>query len=118
MTPSELLRDLPVGPGDERANKLFWRIALRFLADHVHDAELPNRMPVRDVTDFDMWLRELAAGLQESTPVEFGNHKLRASGRVIDSTCPRCGHIHEGSSACGAQMGGGGICPCEMEVSA
>ena len=32
--------------------------------------------------------------------------------------CPRCGHIHEGVRECGADMGGGGICRCEMEVAA
>jgi hypothetical protein len=31
------------------------------------------------------------------------------------STCPRCGHIHQGERECGEDMGGGRICRCEME---
>lgn len=36
----------------------------------------------------------------------------------LDRTCPRCGHVHQGSSECGQEMGPGRICRCEMEVTA
>lgn len=120
MTPLDLLSDLPIGPGDPQQSYAYARILLRYLADHVHDAQLSNGLPVRDVTDFDMWLRETAEGLRLKlgAPPSFGNHRLRMSGRVTDSTCPRCGHIHEGVGECGTQMGKDRLCRCDMEVGA
>jgi hypothetical protein len=42
----------------------------------------------------------------------------RRDRRPLDETCPRCGHIHQGDSECGEQMGGGRICRCELSVPA
>ncbi len=36
--------------------------------------------------------------------------------RDLQKTCPRCGHIHEGSKECGMVMGQNLICRCEYEV--
>lgn len=29
--------------------------------------------------------------------------------------CHRCGHVHEGVSECGVDMGNGRVCPCQLE---
>lgn len=34
----------------------------------------------------------------------------------LDRTCARCGHVHQGSSECGQEMGPGRICRCAMEL--
>lgn len=120
MTPSELIPDFPLGPGDQHANRAAARILLLFLADHVHDATLKNGLVLRDRTDFDMWLRELAEGLRKvSPPLTFGNHRLRTSGRVVDQDwCPDCGHLHADPTECGFPIGGGRICLCDKKVPA
>lgn len=52
MTPHDLISDLPLGPGDARANLLYARLLLLYLADHVYD--------LRDASDFRHWLLGLA----------------------------------------------------------
>lgn len=36
--------------------------------------------------------------------------------KTLDSTCPRCGHIHEGLQECGVRIGPNHVCRCEYEV--
>lgn len=36
---------------------------------------------------------------------------------LSDPTCPRCGHVHEGSGECGVSIGAGRVCRCELEMS-
>src|ERR1700688_2367615 len=105
MTPRGLPPDLPLGPGDQRANLLYARLLLIYLADHVYE--------LRDASDFRSWLLDLAAGirnvgmnigkLRDSTEVS-KSPDSRTSPRVTrmpqtrwDDVCPRCGHVHEGS---------------------
>jgi hypothetical protein len=59
MKPQELIADLPLGPGDTRANLLYARLLLAYLGDHIYTAELANGTPVRDATDFSKLCREL-----------------------------------------------------------
>jgi hypothetical protein len=65
------------------------RDLFNYLADQVYEARLADGQRLLDATDF---------------------KALR--------TCPRCGHIHEGASECGEDMGGGRICRCELSVPA
>ena len=120
MTFVELIADLLAADRASMTELLFGRLLLRSLADHAHDLQLSNGSYLSDVTSFRDGLRESAEALRiKPQPVStFGNHKLRASGRVIDSTCPRCGHIHQGEQECGTQMGRDRLCRCDLEVPA
>jgi hypothetical protein len=82
------------------------RDLFNYLADQVYEARLADGQRLLDATDFKAWLRELA---EAAAPAATRDH-LR--------TCPRCGHIHEGASECGEDMGGGRICRCELSVPA
>ena len=110
------------GPGQgSYQHRLTLRIVLRVLADHVRELQFDDGRYLSTIGDFADALRLLAERIRtpEPEPVRtFGNHQLRVRGRSVDQTCPRCGHVHEGISACGVQMGGGGVCPCELEVPA
>ncbi len=105
MTATEVIAKL--APVDlERLGKIF-----KFLGDHATELRLSSGRRLVDLTDVREYFQDLAlaasfAGSPQSTA------------RVFDSTCPRCGHVHQGVSECGELMGGGGICRCEMEVSA
>ena len=125
MNVSEFTREiLTLGPGqNSHETRLYTRLLVRFLADNIKDLHFDDGSYPHAPSDYQKILRLIAdqvrVPLAELAPVNFADHRLRLRGRAdLESTCPRCGHIHEGSSACGAQMGGGGICPCEMEVSA
>jgi hypothetical protein len=125
MNPHDLLSDAPFPPGDRREQLLQARLLLNYLADHVYHAEL------RDATDFRQWLLDLAeearnlGQLAENTKVSWMT--VKGPCRKVttpppqpryDPTCPRCGHVHEGSAECGMDMGNGRFCRCEMEVVA
>ena len=116
MNPSELVSNLRTLGNQEL------HIFLNYLADHWHELRLQSGGRLLDGSDAKEFLREAAEyampAREFSSPVEFGNHKLRASGRVIDSTCPRCGHIHQGEQECGTQMGRDRLCRCDLEVPA
>jgi hypothetical protein len=95
----------------DRQEKIF-----RFLAEHLYELRLSNGHPLRDSTDFRDFLFELSQGAEMAD-------QNRPCPKVIprgqfDDTCPRCGHVHQGSGECGEQMGGGRICRCETEVPA
>jgi len=117
MTPSELIRDLPTGPGDPRENRLFARLLLRYLADHVDYATLNSGQRLRDALDFRTWLEELfSAG--SAPPANTAGSPLRSTGRARDYSCPECGHEHEGQRECKKYLGEGRFCPCEVKVTA
>ena len=124
MTATDLVAELlSLGPGQNSPEtRLYSRLLLRFLADNLHDAKLSNGMPVRDVTDFDMWLRELADKVKAPTvsaPATFAAHPLRSTNRVVESDwCPVCGHIHADPDECGFPMGGAGKCLCDRRMPA
>jgi hypothetical protein len=89
------------------------RDLFNYLADQVYEARLADGQRLLDATDFKAWLRELA---EASTLPQPGLPASQA--RRLHDTCPRCGHIHEGGFECGAEMGGGRICRCELGVPA
>jgi hypothetical protein len=80
---------------------------LLYCANHVHEFRLRDGQRLNDATDFTTFLLELVDAVK---PVRLGLQ--------IDLTCPRCGHVHEAASQCGKDMGGAGICRCELEVPA
>jgi hypothetical protein len=95
------------------------------LADTVSEARLADGQRLCDATDFAAWLRELAEetrvqGLSANGSVGNGTWpKVMGGGRrSIDSTCPRCGHIHQSAAECCEPLGGGRVCRCQLEVSA
>jgi hypothetical protein len=83
-----------------------------YLANHVYEARLSDGQRLNDGTDFAMFLRELADALEGKLLRPFG------SSVAHHATCPRCGHVHEGISECGIEIGGGRICRCELSVPA
>jgi hypothetical protein len=131
MNHRDLISDFPDGPGDTRANLLYARLLLSYLADHVYHANLLSGTPVHDVTDFHLWLRELAeearklAQIPESTKVSAaaGNGTCRTvtrnpQPRWAADFCPDCGHVHIDDAECGFPQGGGRVCRCERKVTA
>jgi hypothetical protein len=82
-----------------------------YLANHVYEARLSDGQRLNDATDFAMFLRELADAIESNGPRPFRPVPAHA-------TCPRCGHVHEGVSECGIEIGGGRICRCELSVPA
>jgi len=95
------------------------------LADAALEARLRTGHSLCDLGDFSEWLRELGDAARE---VELGSGSLRLSSfnnytsvdgrRLLDPTCPRCGHVHQGERECGEEMGPGRICRCELSVPA
>lgn len=106
----------------DRQSRIF-----RYLADHAFESRLRDGAPIRDVTDFRMWLAELAEAAElrksgQSTTVSVPA-EIRPCRKVMGTfgnsdPCPRCGHVHQGSAECGEEIGGGRICRCELEVRA
>ena len=110
----------------ERLSLIFHR-----LADGITEARLRTGMRLIDLTDVKAYLYELAlaakvrdsgqstgvSNLAERRPVSKVTCRS-LDGRNLDSSCPRCGHVHEGLAECGCDLGGGRICRCEMEVRA
>jgi hypothetical protein len=98
MNSQELIQNLlRMGPQDTC-------VIFNYLADHAAEARLANGERLCDVTDVVVWLRELG---DAASHVE-----------IVDRTCPRCGHIHQGDTECGEPIGGGRVCRCELDVPA
>lgn len=84
-----------------------------YLAEHIYDAELFGGHRISDASDAVGLMRELASAARfAALPVATMRRRL------IESTCPRCGHIHQGEAECGEEMGGGRLCRCELPVRA
>ena len=104
MTPEQLFANFRIlGPQDER-------VLFTYLAENLYEATFADGRPLSrsDIMGFREWLLEIAGAAVV--------HISAGTRRELDATCPRCGHIHEGSSECGVRMGGDRFCRCEMEV--
>jgi len=86
-----------------------------YLASHASDLRLRDGQGLNDGTDFKAFLVELAEAVLPQ-PVTLSPVEVVQLTHL--ATCPRCGHIHQGQSECGEEMGAGRICRCELEVSA
>jgi hypothetical protein len=86
--------------------RLVLRLVMRYFADNIHFARLNNGSKIGDVTDVKMLFDQCVDILAVNARMT----------RSLQRTCPRCGHVHEGDRECGAFMGGGGFCRCEVEI--
>jgi hypothetical protein len=135
MTLSDILSDLPLGPGDSREALLQFRLQMAYLADHVYSAELADGGRVRDAIDFAQWLRDLADETRkrlqnpESTKVSLRQELSREpkvatcrnpQPRYQSEFCNICGHVHIDDTECGFPTGAGGRepCRCDRKVTA
>lgn len=133
MKPTALAESLvpAFGPNPPKDIHIYVSIALCYLSEHCYEARTESGMRLSDLADMKCWLAEVAAamnlcGYPASTEVSSQAEtrtSLRVTGRsqpsrFVDPTCPRCGHVHQGESQCGEDMGGAGICRCELEVPA
>lgn len=92
----------------------------QYLADHVHLVRLANGQLINDTADFAEFFRELgdaSRSVERPFPVGVGGRPLQGIFTIHD-TCPDCGHIHQGDSECGEEIGGGRVCRCERRVPA
>ena len=109
------------GPLDIREVLLVARILFYDFAEQAWQFRLADGQRLNDGTDLSHFCKEVAAAIEleemgQNAATNTAARRLRASGRVFDDTCPRCGHVHQGDRECGEQIGGGRICRCEMEV--
>lgn len=132
MTSDQLIAKLRTLPPDSRTADEFMqylRLGLSHLEKDFYELRLANGQRALDASDFAQLLRELRDAtlnpVSSSTevPDQVGiRTRLRVTGRVdvsrYDSTCPRCGHIHEGTGECGVSMGKDRLCRCDLEVPA
>lgn len=106
-------------------------VIFHFLADRCAQSRLASGARLCDAGDFTAWLRELGDAAQPDIPgsteaLHLAERSTRPtvtgqlSGQLSEmrnwNTCPRCGHVHEGDRECGAEVGRGQLCRCEMEV--
>lgn len=131
MNAKDIVSDLP--GADTRQSLLYARLLLVYLSDHVYQADLSNGIRVRDVTDFHVWLRELAeeARMLSQPSNNTKVHSAQDSGtrpkvtcrtsspapqpRYSTDFCPSCGHVHIDDNECGFPSGPGGRVPCQCE---
>lgn len=109
MKPDETIADLP----DGCRISLSERLLLDCLADRVFDAQLEDGSYLPEPSKTSTWIRQLLKAARIPP-------KPRSAVRPPQprwDTCPRCGHVHGGIGQCGMEMGGGGLCRCEMEVA-
>jgi hypothetical protein len=52
----------------------------------------------------------------EQPPIKPATIDGELARKKLLSTCPRCGHVHQGSEECGEDLGGAGKCRCEYAV--
>jgi hypothetical protein len=95
------MSDFDFGPGDARANVLYARHLLSYLADHVYSAELNSgdRVAHSDSTTFKLWLNELSEEARKRGQValrtELGTREIRTGPKVAPQKrwtadfCPR-----------------------------
>jgi hypothetical protein len=101
--------------GDPRTALLQIRVFLFHLAEAADFAQLADGMRLRDVLDFTAWLRELeACVVLELERDSRGDVPVL---KVVGKFCHACGHVHQ-DRECGKDMGGAGVCKCDVEVVA
>ncbi len=133
MTSDQLIAELRALPPDRRTADEFMqylRLGLTFIEKHFYELQLADGTVIAngDITSAVAGIREIrdaTLNLVPSTQVQDQARirtRLRVTGRVdvsrYDSTCPRCGHIHEGTGECGVSMGKDRLCRCDLEVPA
>lgn len=124
MKPSELMADLPTGPGDPREARLSWQLLLEHIATRIFHCTLESGSGIHDVMDARCFLEECAnaartgaiADVEIVSPVE-SRAQLRVTGRVRtpNEFCPACGHVHIDDDECNFPIGGGRRCRCERK---
>jgi hypothetical protein len=101
--------------GDPRTALLQIRLFLFHLADAADFAQLADGKRLRDGLDFTAWLRELeACVVLELEAEQPGTVPVL---KVVGKYCHACGHVHQ-DRECGKDMGGAGVCKCDVEVVA
>ena len=118
MTPEELIADFYASiPEMHRREVLLGvRLFTRYLRDHWYEATLENHQRILDAMDAVRFFEQMVEALSARTIPGPASPTLRQQQMRWSKTCPHCGHVHEGDKECGACMGGGGICRCELEV--
>jgi hypothetical protein len=99
--------------GDPRTALLQIRLFLFHLADAADFAQLADGKRLRDGLDFTAWLRELEA----CVVLELERDPRLDGLKVVGKFCHACGHVHQ-DRECGKDMGGAGVCKCDVEVVA
>lgn len=114
MNGRELIGQLNLVEIDKR---VFAQQLVLLLARNIHDATLKSGKPLTDRIDFEMFLSEVADAAAPHVPHVPPQARWSRREEATDQTCPRCGHIHQGSAECGIDIGGGRICRCELAVA-
>lgn len=104
---NELLALLSQGPHSD-SMQLELRLIFRQLHDSLTAIQLGDGGPIRDVSDFREFCREIIVHL--SPP-----HPIRPPRKPM---CSVCFHRHEGVLSCDVDLGGAGKCDCKLELSA
>jgi len=128
MTPAEIIdRLIESGPGDRRLKLLELRLWLQLLAFRIETAKLVDGGDVHTSIDAKQWLQDLADaaesalghGQSVSTELILPSSADRTRPKVIsamDSSCPRCGHVHEAEQECNVEYAPGRRCRCDLPV--
>lgn len=77
------------------------------------DFEVMRPISLSMIEKYELW-RYL---MGEQPPFKTTTIEGELARRKLMSTCPRCGHVHQGAE-CGEDLGGGGHCRCEYSVPA
>jgi hypothetical protein len=101
--------------GDPRTALLQIRLFLFHLANAADFAQLADGKRLRDCLDFTAWLRELEACVVLELEAEQPGAVPVL--KVVGKYCHACGHVHQ-DRECGKDMGGAGVCKCDVEVVA
>jgi hypothetical protein len=96
-------------------------VLLSQLADASDFAQLADGKRLRDGIDFTAWLRELEACVALQNEAEQRREKIgievKPELQLVGKYCHACGHVHQ-DRECGKDMGGAGVCKCDVEVVA
>lgn len=110
--------DFPAGPIGERQVLILARMLLYDLADCADFAQLADGQYLRDHLDLAAWLRELEAAVAlELERPNSATNAVEARVTPVAKVCHACGHAHK-DRECGMEMGGAGVCKCDVEVVA
>src|SRR5258708_5158959 len=110
MNAHELLSDAPQAPGDSRANLLYARLLLTYLADPVYE--------LSDASKFREWLRALAGEARNISASADRVPRMPQPRYAMHPPCPDCDHEHSGREECGHYLGEGKVCKCPSKAPA